>query len=182
LSIAASAALRAQIAAKEIQLSAMRTFATDSNPDMRRALQELAGLRKELAKIEKDSPSGKGDALVTFGKAPEVGLEYVRKYREMKYYETLYEVLAKQYEIARIDESKDATLIQVLDSAVVPERKSRPKRVLIVLVTVFISGFVAAAWALARNAIEDARKKPAGARQLGALKQLLWGRSSSSAP
>lgn len=131
LSVATSAALRAQIAAREIQLKAMRTFATDSNPDIVRTTEELAGLRAELAKMEKQSGSMRGDPLVPFDKAPKVGLEYVRRYRDMKYYETLYEVLAKQYEIARIDESKDATLIQTLDVAIPPERRSKPRPFLI---------------------------------------------------
>src|SRR6266568_624454 len=124
LSVAAAAALRAQIAAKEIQLTAMRSFATENNPDLRRTLQELSGLRSELSKMEKNTHVEKGDVMVPFGKAPEVALEYARRFRDMKYQETLFEVLSKQYEIARIDEAKDATLIQVLDAAVPPERKS----------------------------------------------------------
>jgi len=127
LTVAAAAAIRAQIAAKEIQLTAMRSFATDGNPDLKRTLQELAGLRTELAKLEKNSGASKGDSTVSFGNAPEIGLEYTRKYRDVKYNETLFEVLARQYEIARIDEAKDATLIQVLDAAIEPERKTRPR-------------------------------------------------------
>jgi uncharacterized protein involved in exopolysaccharide biosynthesis len=137
LSVAAAAALRGQIAAKEIQLAAMRSFATDQNPDMKRVAQELGGLRTELAKMEKDTTAGKGDVMVPFGKAPEIGLEYIRRFREMKYHETLFEVLAKQYEIARIDEAKDATLIQVLDTALPPEHRTRPHRALLVLMSLF---------------------------------------------
>jgi len=160
LSVAAAAGLRAQIAAKEIQLAAMRTFATEGNPDLKRALQELNGLRAELAKMEKDSTAGKGDVLVPFRKAPGIGLEYVRRYRDMKYYETLYEVLAKQYEIARIDEAKDATLIQVLDKAIQPERKSRPRRALIVILTVLISLIISVAVASSIDAYRKASSHP----------------------
>lgn len=81
--------------------------------------------------------------MVPFGKAPEVALDYVRKYRDVKYFETLFEVLAKQYEIAKIDEAKDATLIQVLDLATTPEHKSWPRRSLIVVVTM-LGAFVLA--------------------------------------
>lgn len=144
LSVAAAAALRAQMAAREVQLSAMRTFATDSNPELRRLLTEMTGLRAELGKMEKkDGNVARGDVLVPFGKAPEVGLEYIRRYRDMKYFETLFEVLAKQYEIARIDEAKDATLIQILDVAVPPERKSKP-RASIIAVFVSLSAFLLA--------------------------------------
>ena len=176
LSVAAAAALRAQIAAKEIQLYAMRSFATESNPDLKRAQQELSGLQTELAKMERNATSGKGDVMVPFGKAPSIGLEYVRRFRDMKYYETLFEVLAKQYEIARIDEAKDATLIQVLDKAVEPERKSRPKRALIVILAALAAGFLAVLLAFIREAAEKARGDPKRGQQIAVLRRYLLGK------
>ena len=173
LSVAAAAALRAQISAKEIQLSAMRTFATDANPDLKRTLDELGGLRSELAKMEKNGNSGKGDVMVPFGKAPEVGLEYVRRFRDMKYFETLYEVLAKQYEIARIDEAKDATLIQVLDHAVPPERRSKPRRSIIVVAGVLLAGVLIVLWVLVVDATARARTRPEVDQKVRALRGLL---------
>lgn len=173
LSVAAAAALRAQIAAKEIQLTAMRSFATNDNPDMKRTLQELAGLRSELAKMEKDTTAGKGDVMVPFGKAPDIGLEYVRRYREMRYNETLFEVLSKQYEIARIDEAKDATLIQVLDAAVEPELKSKPKRLLIVALSIVGGLLVGIFAAFFREARDRARSDPANAERISRLRQYL---------
>jgi uncharacterized protein involved in exopolysaccharide biosynthesis len=149
VTVAQAAALRAQISAKEIQLSAMRSFATENNPDVERTRKELVGLRNELARIGNDHDKGGADVLVPFGKAPEVSLEFVRRYRDLKYYETLYEVLAKQYEIARIDEAKDATLIQTLDVAVPPDKKSRPLRAVIVLVSTLIALIAAVVGALA---------------------------------
>jgi uncharacterized protein involved in exopolysaccharide biosynthesis len=160
LSVAAAASLRAQIAAKEIQLSTMRTYATEGNPDLKRTNQELTGLRVELAKLENNANAGKGDVMVPFGKAPEIGLEYIRLYRDVKYYETLFEVLAKQYEIARIDEAKDATLIQVLDAAVRPEQKSKPNRTLVVLFSILGSGIAAILIALALEAVKRNRALP----------------------
>jgi capsule polysaccharide export protein KpsE/RkpR len=151
------------MAAKEIQLSAMRTFATENNPDLKRTLQELSGLRVELARMEKDTHAGKGDVMVPFGKAPEVGLEYIRRYRDMKYFETLFEVLAKQYEIARIDEAKDATVIQVVDAAIPPEKRSSPRRTVLVVLTIFIAAFAAALYvslmeAFRRVALDTTKK------------------------
>jgi len=179
LSVAAAAALRAQITAKEIQLSAMRIFATDANPDLRRTLQELSGLQIELAKMEKNGSSRKGDVMVPFGKAPEVGLDYLRRYRDLKYFETLYEVLAKQYEIARIDEAKDATLIQVLDTAVEPERRSRPQRTLLVFISFLAATIVAIALAVAREALERTSQNSRLAIQMSELKSLLRFRNSA---
>jgi uncharacterized protein involved in exopolysaccharide biosynthesis len=151
----------------------MRTFATDTNPDLRRTLQELGGLQSELAKMEKNATSGKGDVMVPFGKAPEVGLEYVRRYRDMKYFETLYEVLAKQYEIARIDEAKDATLIQILDPAVPPERRSKPQRTIIVVASVLLAGILIVLWVLLADATTRARTSPEIDQKFRALRNLL---------
>jgi tyrosine-protein kinase Etk/Wzc len=172
LSVAAAAALRAQIAAKEIQMSSMRTFATENNPDLRRTMEELGGLRSELAKMEKDAHAGKGDVMVPFGRAPEVGLEYLRKYRDVKYFETLFEVLGKHYEIARIDEAKDATLIQILDVAVAPERKSKPHRGLIVTATVLIAAMLTLLWLLIGVAVGRATQDPATEAKMRLLRSL----------
>jgi uncharacterized protein involved in exopolysaccharide biosynthesis len=74
---------------------------------------------------------------------PEAGLEYVRKLRDVKYSEAIFEVMAKQFEIAKLDEAKDASLLQVLDKAVEPDRKSKPKRTLMVLLATLVGGFLA---------------------------------------
>ncbi len=87
VTIAAAASLRGQIAAKEIQLGAMRSFATERNPEFERTMLELAGFRSELAKLERQTTLGKADVMVPFGKAPEVSLEYTRKFRDLKYHE-----------------------------------------------------------------------------------------------
>jgi uncharacterized protein involved in exopolysaccharide biosynthesis len=141
VTVATAASLRGQIAAKEIQLSAMRSFATEQNPDFERTRQELVGLRSELAKIEQKTGSRNPDVLLSFAKAPELGLEYAQKLRNVRYYEALFEVLAKQYEIARIDEAKDATLVQTLDVAIAPDKRSGPARGLIIIVATLLGAF-----------------------------------------
>src|SRR6266849_7187236 len=133
--IEVTARLRAQISAKEVQLGAMRTFAAEGNPEMQRTRQELEALRRELARIEGSS------AATAIGKADvsgNTGLNNLGRLRDVKYHEFLYELLAKQYELARIDEAKDSTIIQVLDKAVEPDRKSKPVRsVIVILSTMF---------------------------------------------
>jgi uncharacterized protein involved in exopolysaccharide biosynthesis len=141
--------LRALMAAKEVQLHTMRLFSTEQNPDVRMDEQELSGLRAQLARLEKRSGrskvsavgeadgaagSGMGNVQVPAGNVPEAGLQYVRKLRDVKYAETMFELLAKQYEAARLDEAKTAAVIQVLDPAIEPDRKSSPHRVLIVVI------------------------------------------------
>ncbi len=136
------AQLRAQIAAKEVQLGAMRTFATSENPDYLRALQELSGLRTQLKNREQESGSKEG-SLITTGKVPQVGLEYLRKLREVKYHEAIMEIMARQFELAKVDEAKDSTAIQVVDKAIEPDRKSKPKRAIITLGVFFAGLFLA---------------------------------------
>lgn len=134
LSAQTSATLRAQITAKEVQISSMRAFATSSNPELIRAEQELAGLRRQVARIDDEDGRRTGSVVVGAAKVPAMGQEYLKKMREARYHETLFELLARQYESAKLDESKNATLIQVFDKADVPERRSSPKRRLIVMV------------------------------------------------
>lgn len=132
--ISSIAQVKGRIAAKEVELDAMRTFATGKNPEFLRAQEELRGLQAQLLKLEKNQSSKNGDFMVPTGKLAEVGVEYVRSLREVKYHETMFEMLAKQYELAKIDEAKDSSLIQILDIAVPAEKKSKPKRLVITLI------------------------------------------------
>lgn len=171
--IEAVAQFRAQVAAKEVQLAAMKSFATENNPDLIRAEQELIGLRNQLRKLEGDKSSGQGDILVPTGRVPQAGLEYVRKYRDVKYHETLFELVAKQYELARLDEAKEASLIQVVDKAVAPDRKSKPRRALIVILSGVVAAMLAILLALLRESLESARGDPADAKRLELLRRYL---------
>jgi capsule polysaccharide export protein KpsE/RkpR len=130
---------------KEVQAKVLRSFATARNPDLQQVEEEIRALRIELEKVETSKGSGV-DPLMSSGRVPEMGTEYLRKLRQLKYNETLYELLAKQYELAKLDEARDAVVIQVIDRAVPPERKSRPKRALIVILAtaamLFLSVFI----------------------------------------
>lgn len=169
--IGAVGEIRAHIAAKEVQLSAMRTFATEQNPDYLRTQQELGSLQGQLAKMERGGESG----LVPMGKLPELGLENIRKLRDVKYYETLFELLAKQYELARVDEGKDSAVIQVLDKAVPSDIKSKPKRAMMVIIVLLVVGFLTVLWVFMIEAHEKARRNPEQAKRLDAfLKHIKW--------
>lgn len=171
--IGAVARLRAEIAQREVQLSAMRTFATAENSDYRRVLAELGGLRNELKKLDKGG-SGGDLGLVSAGNLPEQGLEYVRAFREVKYQEAIFEIMAKQYELAKIDEAKDGGNVQQLDTAIPPERKSKPKRAIIVIASVLAAGFLAVLIALLRGALRNSGSNPETLSKLRALKRA-WG-------
>jgi tyrosine-protein kinase Etk/Wzc len=136
--------MRARVSEKEVEIQGMQSFATKDNPDLVRAEQQLAALRSQLSQFEKGQGKRSNSAAsdVSLSKVPGVGLEYVRKLRVVKYRETLLELLTKQYEIARIDESKEAAIIQVLDKAVVPEKRSWPPRTALVTVSTLIAFIV----------------------------------------
>jgi tyrosine-protein kinase Etk/Wzc len=176
--ISSVANLRAAIVAKEVQIKAMRSFATAENPDIKRAQVELQSLRAELAKLERNQSTKEGDFIVGTAKLPEVGIEYVRKLRDVKYQETLFELLAKQYELAKIEEAKDASLIQVLDPAVPAERKTRPKRAIIVLGSIFLGAVLGILTAFAVHSYRRVRENPENLSRWASLSQVL--RLSSS--
>ncbi len=104
------------------------------------------------------------------GKVPEVGLEYLRKAREVKYHETLFELLAKQREAATLDEAKSAPLIQVVDRAEVPEHKSGPHRALITLSCGMIGLILSCTAVLIRSALRDLEGDPKQAAHIHELK------------
>lgn len=129
--VAELAQLKAQIAAQEIKVSVMAGYLTGANAELQQAQQMLAALRKQLKDREQvDADGGQGDG-------------YIDNYRELKYQETLYELVAKQYEMARADEAKEGAVIQIVDRAVPPELKSSPKRMRITVVA-FVLGLMAA--------------------------------------
>jgi len=134
------ARLRAQIAAKEVELKVLKTHATQRNPDRQRVEEELRGLQEQLAKLQAKSGNNT-DALMPTGSMPAAGTGSIRKIRDLKYNESLYELLAKQYEIAKIDEARDAAVIQVLDKAVPPEKKIKPNRRIMIATAAFASLF-----------------------------------------
>ncbi len=130
--IQSAGTLRGQIAATEVQIASMRSYASEGNVDLMQAEQQLSGLRAQLEKL---GGNDSGDNLiVSKGRLPQAGLEYLRKLREVKYNETLFEILAKQYEVAKLDEAKEGAPIQVVDPASVPDRKSFPSHAIFLIV------------------------------------------------
>jgi len=162
--VRASAELRGQIAAREVQLQAMSRFATAQNPDTQRIASELSALRAQLNKAEQGSGESKAAA------SP-LHQEAVKSYRDVKVQEAMLEVLIRQYELARVDEAKEGPLIQQVDVAMPAERKSKPKRAQIVLVAAFAGLFLGVLVAFVRRALKKAQSDPASAGQWLALKK-----------
>jgi uncharacterized protein involved in exopolysaccharide biosynthesis len=167
--IETTAGLRAQIAAKEVQIQSMQTYSGTGNVDLIAAQQELSGLRAQLSKLGGGQSGNIGDPIVPQGKLPQVGLDYIRKTREVRYNETLFEILARQFEAAKLDEAREGAVIQVVDRATPPDYKSFPPRLLF-LIGGFAAGlFLSTAYFLWRSMLRFLRRSPVWAEKLDAL-------------
>jgi uncharacterized protein involved in exopolysaccharide biosynthesis len=157
------ARLKAQAIAAEVQLQALRRGLADTAPEVQRQLAQLAALRGQIAQLDiADGAQNSSD--------------YVSRYREFKYQETLFDLLSKQYELARLDESRDGRLIQVIDRAAVPEYKSAPKRVVIGIVALVSTWIVLALVLILRGLLRVVAADPVRGPKLDRLGQA-WRRS-----
>lgn len=172
--ITALTQLKASIAAKEVEMTAMRSFATGNNPNYVRVQGELSGLKVQLQRLM--NGQDEGDVLIIKSKAPQLSLDYIRKLRDVKYQETLFEIIARQYEIARIDESKEGALIQVIDKAVPPERKIKPKGATLVLMGLAAGLVLSVLLAFVLEALKKAQQGPDAARLHELRAALRWRR------
>ena len=151
--IRSMAQMRAEVAAREVNLQRLKAGATMQNPEVLRQEIELKALRSQVQELETSSTKrSQGDPMMPTTLVPEAGLEYARRLREVKYRETLFELLAKQYEVARIDEAKEAPVIQVVDRAIPPDLKSAPSRRLFVVIGIVLGATFGTFLALLRYA------------------------------
>jgi uncharacterized protein involved in exopolysaccharide biosynthesis len=151
------ARLKAEITAAEVRLQILRGGLADTAPEVRRELAGLSELRAQLARLEQAADSN-------------VGPDYISKYREFKYRETLFELFAKQYEIARIDESREGALIQVVDPALPPEHKSKPKKASIAVTATLMSLLLLAMFILVRHFWRESANDPESAQHRARLR------------
>jgi tyrosine-protein kinase Etk/Wzc len=168
--IDAIAQVRAQISSRQIELSALKQAATNQNPEVVRLQTEIDGLEQQLQTLQNDSGTRQsGNVLQATAKVPALALEYVRKLREVKYREMLFELIAKQYEAARLDESREAPLLQVVDRAVIPDKKSGPPRGLLLIASCLLGALAGAGWVIVKTATAKLRAEPGNSAKLEAL-------------
>ncbi len=157
--VVGAATLKANVTAQEVKIAAMRGYLAETAPDFKQALTELAALRAQLARMEREEPVTQGQS------------DYIGKFRDFKYHETLFELFAKQYELARVDESREGAVIQVLDVAQPPERKSKPKKALIAVITSLATGLALLLFVFARQAWIQAQQGGESAEKVARLRQ-----------
>lgn len=153
------ATLKAKVTANQARLQTLRSMLTDRAPEVKQQEALLGVLEAQLARLERsDGPGATPD--------------YVGRYREFKYQEALFEQFARQYELARVDESREG-LLQVVDEATPPEKKSAPKRILLALGAATAAFIVLLSYVLASHRWRQAVRLPEGAHQLERLRTAL---------
>jgi uncharacterized protein involved in exopolysaccharide biosynthesis len=178
--IESTAILRAQVVAKQVQIQGMRSFATEDNPEVVLAKQQLAALQSQLEHLAGSQQDTGSDIVLSKGRVTGAGLEYLRHYRDLKYHETVYELLTKELEIAKLDEAREGEIVQVVDAAVLPDNKASPHRTLIVIGMTILAFFVAVFWVIIRQGLERAAAIPENRERLEAIKYY-WKRKRESA-
>jgi tyrosine-protein kinase Etk/Wzc len=158
------AGLRAQVTVQEIKLSTMRSYLTEQSPEFQLAQRQLASLRAQLAQADHAQP---GDGTKRD--------EYINRFRDFKYQETLFELLAKQLESARLDEAREGSIVQVVDVAVPPESRSSPRRTLIAVITTLAAGMFLLLAVFAREGLRRARNNPESASKLARIASAVRG-------
>ncbi|MDP1690471.1 MAG: Wzz/FepE/Etk N-terminal domain-containing protein [Burkholderiaceae bacterium] len=154
------ARLRAEVTAAEVRLQTLRRNLSDTTPEVAQAQTMLGALRAQLAKAETSTDLTGGP-------------DYVGKFREFKYQETLFELFARQYELARLDESREGAMIQVVDVAKPAERKSKPKRALIAIATTLAALLLLAGFVVTRHFWRQSAARPEKAAKLAQLRAAL---------
>ncbi len=170
--------IRAQISAKEIQLKVMKNYLTPENPEYKALVDEIFALKEQLSKLQSKIPDDDESKLST-KKVSVYGIEYIRKMREFKFSEAMYEFMLKQYESAKIDESKDAAIIQIVEKPEIPQKKYKPKRRVVVLLLTLVGFFLAVIWIYLKIFIENIKGSNPTLKDMAISSFLDWSKIKS---
>jgi uncharacterized protein involved in exopolysaccharide biosynthesis len=168
--IAGVAELQAQVTAQEVRIGSMRGYLAETAPEFKQALTALASLRAQLAKQSQGARPSTPRADGSSGGARD---DYIARYRDFKYQETLFELFARQFEMAKLDESREGATIQVIDPATAPELKSKPKKALIAVLATLATGFFLLLWVFVRQALSNAAQDSESAQKLAGIRAAL---------
>jgi uncharacterized protein involved in exopolysaccharide biosynthesis len=169
--IAGLAEIQAKASAKQVELEALRSYSTERNPDVQLAEREVSSLRAETERMQQSAQSSHSADLGLKDMAGS-GLDYLNAQHELEYRQILFDMLLKQYDAARLDESKDAPIVQVVEPAIPPDQKSWPPRAIIIVLLTVLAFVFACAYALMNEFIAH---RPEAARSLAGLRAALRG-------
>ena len=182
--VQAVAQLRAQVAAQEVQVASLRAHLTEAAPQLRQALSTLTALRGQLARLDTQERAALAPNPGTAAGAPgashggAANTGYFARLREFTFQQTMFQLMTNQYEMARLDESREGAVIQVLDIAQPPEQRSSPRRGLMATVASLAAGFALLLFVFVRQALRNASLDPASAAKLNAIRRSLGLRPS----
>jgi len=145
--------LRAELASKEVEVGVLLTYQTEQNSQVKALREAISQIKAQLRRLEQ-APGGQAlaeDRFISTSEVPALGVQYARLLRDFKIQETLFELLTKQFEVAKVSEAKATSTIQVIDEAVVPDRKSKPTRSLIVFLATLAAGCMGILWVFVRE-------------------------------
>ena len=154
------ARLKAEVTAAEVRLQTLRRNLSETTPEVQQAQTMLGALRAQLGKAETTTDLTGGP-------------DYISKFREFKYQETLFELFSRQYELARLDESREGALIQVVDVAKPAEWKSKPKRAITAVATALATLLLLAVFVVTRHFWRLNAARPERAAKLAQLRAAL---------
>lgn len=166
--ITSLAGIEGKIAEKNVELQALRSYSTEQNPEVKIAESQLESLKEEAARLEQNSRSS-GYSELGMKDIPGASLEYIRAEHELLYRQTLFDLLVKQYDSARLDEAKESLTIQVLEPAIEPDRKTSPKRLLLLIISTSVGLVVGCVLVLCASWFESIRSDPNSLERLNRL-------------
>jgi len=156
--VEAGATLEGQYIAAQSELQGLKQIYTGNNVRVRATEARVSELHRQLEKLSgtASTPSGTtGTATDTMypslRQLPILGVPYADLYRRLKVEETVYEALTKEYELAKVEEAKETPTVKVLDPPEVPEWKSYPPRLLLMILGTFLSLGLATFWVLGKS-------------------------------
>lgn len=154
--------IKGTILAKEVELEVMLQTLKRDNPIIGRLQKELSELKKQFEHLQFGNTvpfEEQKDYFIPFADVPGVGLKLAELIREVKVEETVWQLLNQQYYSVKIQEARDTPTVQVLDEAIPPEKRTRPKRTLLVLVATFLTFAFSLFWAFVLEYHEKIRSK-----------------------
>jgi tyrosine-protein kinase Etk/Wzc len=167
------ASLHAQVSAKQVELQALRSYSTEKNSDVQLTESQLSSLEQEVSSLEERGGHPSGSLDLGLQDVAGAGIEYLRAEHELQYRQILFDLLLKQYDVAKLDEAKDAAVVQVVEAAITPDRKSGPNRRLTVMIFTLL-GIASACSYLFMT--DYSRKNPQLARSLAEFSAVLTGK------